>query len=248
MFSVARLASSAPRRRSRQRTLRSVEHSGTPGAATATREIMRVHVERASAFDRYLRGENSSAKIIVVGGGAAAGHRRLGAIHVRGSHGMLPDLCCYMCIEMARDTPGSPMPRPRDLGAGGGGAATATLTSGAYHAATTDSASLHDHELQQKMLKVTYDRCVIARGGSPATLKRDGGAGGGQEGRAKRRDHTSSSSPGFFLFISTLQAPTRCRGVGQIERLTFLLLREEIGESLFASGVQEKTKSRVLDR
>ncbi|XP_032690641.1 histone deacetylase 4 isoform X5 [Odontomachus brunneus] len=110
---------------------------------------MRVYVERASAFDRYPRGENPSAKI-VVGGGS----RHVGAIHVRGSpHGMLPDLC-YMCIDMARDTPGSPMPRPRDLGAGGGGAAAATLTSGAYHAATTDSASLHDHELQQKMLKL----------------------------------------------------------------------------------------------
>lgn len=125
---------------------------------------MRVYVERANAFDRYPRGENSSAKI--VGGGGVAGRHHVGAIHVRGgggSHGMLPDLCCYMCIEMARDTPGSPMPRPRDLGAGGGGAATATLTSGAYHAATTDSASLHDHELQQKMLKVTYDMMYRAR-------------------------------------------------------------------------------------
>jgi len=60
---------------------------------------------------------------------------------------------------MARDTPGSPMPRPRDLGAGGGGgAATATLTSGAYHAAATDTANMHGHALQQKILEVTYDR------------------------------------------------------------------------------------------
>jgi len=64
-----------------------------------------------------------------------------------------------MCIEMARDTPGSPMPRPRDLGAGsGGGAATATLTSGAYHAAAADAANMHgQHALQQKILEVTYD-------------------------------------------------------------------------------------------
>lgn len=118
---------------------------------------MRVYVERASAFDRYPRGENPSAKIAADGGG---GRHHVGAIHLRGSpHSMLPDLC-YMCIDMARDTPGSPMPRPRDLGAGGGGAAAATLTSGAYHAATTDSASLHDHELQQKMLKVTYGMCT----------------------------------------------------------------------------------------
>ncbi|KMR02735.1 histone deacetylase 4 [Lasius niger] len=69
---------------------------------------------------------------------------------------MLPDVCCcYMCVEMARDTPGSPMPRPRDLGAGGGGgAATATLTSGAYHAAAADTASLHGHALQQKILEL----------------------------------------------------------------------------------------------
>jgi len=68
-----------------------------------------------------------------------------------------------MYVEMARDTPGSPMPRPRDLGAGGGGgAATVTLTSGAYHAAAaaaaTDTASLHGNALQQKILEVTYDR------------------------------------------------------------------------------------------
>ncbi|XP_072745235.1 histone deacetylase 5 isoform X5 [Anoplolepis gracilipes] len=56
--------------------------------------------------------------------------------------------------EMARDTPSSPMPRPRDLGAGGGGgAATATLTSGAYHAAATDTANLHGHALQQRILE-----------------------------------------------------------------------------------------------
>ncbi|XP_029171772.1 LOW QUALITY PROTEIN: histone deacetylase 9 [Nylanderia fulva] len=57
--------------------------------------------------------------------------------------------------EMARDTPGSPMPRPRDLGAGnGGGTATATLTSGAYHAAAADTASLHGHALQQRILQL----------------------------------------------------------------------------------------------
>ncbi|XP_071630350.1 histone deacetylase 4 isoform X6 [Temnothorax longispinosus] len=57
--------------------------------------------------------------------------------------------------EMARDTPGSPMPRPRDLGAGGGGgAATATLTSGAYHAAAADTANMHGHALQQKILEL----------------------------------------------------------------------------------------------
>ncbi|XP_039304510.1 histone deacetylase 5 isoform X7 [Solenopsis invicta] len=59
--------------------------------------------------------------------------------------------------EMARDTPGSPIPRPRDLGAGGGGAAaTATLTSGAYHAApTVDTANMHgQHALQQKILEL----------------------------------------------------------------------------------------------
>ncbi|XP_025162171.1 histone deacetylase 5 isoform X9 [Harpegnathos saltator] len=114
---------------------------------------MRVYVERASAFDRYPRGESSSAKIVVGdGGGGGGAGRHVETIHVQGGRRhdiLLPDLCCYMCIEMARDTPGS---RPRDLGAGGGGAATATLTSGAYHA--DSAASLHDHELQQKMLKL----------------------------------------------------------------------------------------------
>ncbi|XP_011701273.1 PREDICTED: histone deacetylase 4 isoform X7 [Wasmannia auropunctata] len=59
--------------------------------------------------------------------------------------------------EMARDTPGSPMPRPRDLGAGGGGgAAAATLTSGAYHAAAADTANMHGQHaaLQQKILEL----------------------------------------------------------------------------------------------
>lgn len=74
--------------------------------------------------------------------------------------GILLDVyCCYMYIEMARDTPGSPMPRPRDLGAGGGGsAATATLTSGTYHTAAADTTNMHgQHALQQKILEVTYD-------------------------------------------------------------------------------------------
>lgn len=117
---------------------------------------MRVHVERASAFERYLRAENSGAKIV----GGHHYHRTIAQRHhAGGAHGgILPDMCCcYMCIEMARDTPGSPMPRPRDLGTGGGGgAATATLTSGAYHAAAIDT-SQHDHALQQKILEVTYD-------------------------------------------------------------------------------------------
>ncbi|XP_018353431.1 PREDICTED: histone deacetylase 4 isoform X6 [Trachymyrmex septentrionalis] len=57
--------------------------------------------------------------------------------------------------EMARDTPGSPMPRPRDLGAGGGGsAATAILTSGTYHTAAADTTNMHGHALQQKILEL----------------------------------------------------------------------------------------------
>lgn len=108
-------------------------------------------MQRANAFDRYPRAESSSVKII------GARHGTIGRQH----EGMLSDVycCCYMCVEMARDTPGSPMPRPRDLGAGGGGgAATATLTSGAYHAAAAETANMHGHALQQKILEVTYDR------------------------------------------------------------------------------------------
>lgn len=114
---------------------------------------MKVYVERASAFDRYPRAGSSNVKL------AGDHHHRHGTIvhrHATIRENMLPDVCCcyYMCVEMARDTPGSPMPRPRDLGAGGGGgAATATLTSGAYHAAATDTASLHGHALQQKILE-----------------------------------------------------------------------------------------------
>ncbi|XP_011874063.1 PREDICTED: histone deacetylase 4 isoform X3 [Vollenhovia emeryi] len=117
---------------------------------------MRVYAQRASAFDRYPRAESSGVKII-------GAHQHHGTIdHQRhgggGAHrGMLSDVycCCYMCVEMARDTPGSPMPRPRDLGAGGGGgAATATLTSGAYHAAATEPGVLHNHALQQKLLEL----------------------------------------------------------------------------------------------
>lgn len=116
---------------------------------------MKVYVEQASAFDRYPRAESSSVKL------AGGHHRRHGTLVHRNAiahESMLSDVCCYyMCVEMARDTPGSPMPRPRDLGAGGGGgAATATLTSGAYHAAAADTASLHGHALQQKILEVTY--------------------------------------------------------------------------------------------
>lgn len=126
---------------------------------------MRVYVQRANAFDRYPRADSSSVKII--------GHHHHGTIvHEDGGgagstrRGILSDVycCCYMCVEMARDTPGSPMPRPRDLGAGGGGgAATATLTSGAYHAAAADTANMHGHALQQKILEVTYDRLPCMR-------------------------------------------------------------------------------------
>ncbi|EFN68742.1 Histone deacetylase 4 [Camponotus floridanus] len=108
---------------------------------------MKVYVERASAFDRYSRAGSSKVKLV-----GDIHHR-----HATAHESMLPNVCCcyYMCVEMARDTPGSPMPRPRNLGAGGGGgAATATLTSGAYHAAATDTANLHDHALQQKMLEL----------------------------------------------------------------------------------------------
>lgn len=125
---------------------------------------MRVYMQRTNAFDRYPRAESSSVKII----GAHQHHGTI--IHQHGSDSggthrdMLSDMycCCYMCIEMARDTPGSPMPRPRDLDAsGGGGAATATLTSGAYHAAAVDNANMHgQHVLQQKILEVTYDRRI----------------------------------------------------------------------------------------
>jgi len=116
---------------------------------------MKVYVERASAFDRYSRAGSSNVKLV-----GDIHHR-----HATAHESMLPNVCCcyYMCVEMARDTPGSPMPRPRNLGAGGGGgAATATLTSGAYHAAATDTANLHDHALQQKMLEVMYS-CIYVR-------------------------------------------------------------------------------------
>jgi len=109
-------------------------------------------MQRANAFDRYLRAESLNVKLI-----SAHHHRTIVQPGTR--QGMLSDVycCCYMCIEMARDTPGSPIPRPRDLGAGsGGGAATATLTSGAYHAAAADAANMHGHALQQKILEVTY--------------------------------------------------------------------------------------------
>lgn len=119
------------------------------------RNTMKVYVERTSAFDRYSRAGSSNVKLV-----GDIHHR-----HATAHESMLPNGCCcyYMCVEMARDTPGSPMPRPRNLGAGGGGgAATATLTSGAYHAAATDTANLHDHALQQKMLEVMYS-CIYVR-------------------------------------------------------------------------------------
>lgn len=66
---------------------------------------------------------------------------------------------CFVCVDMARDTPGSPMSRSaRDQLAAA--AATATLTSGAYHvtAATEHAAAaavaLHGNALQQKILEV----------------------------------------------------------------------------------------------
>lgn len=123
---------------------------------------MKVYVERTSAFDRYSRAGSSNAKLV---GDIHHRHGTTVHCHATARESMLPNVCCcyYMCVEMARDTPGSPMPRPRDLGAGGGGgAATATLTSGAYHAAATDAASLHGHALQQKILEVTY-LCICVR-------------------------------------------------------------------------------------
>lgn len=62
----------------------------------------------------------------------------------------LPDMC-IVCVDMARETPGSPMSRPRDLATGG---AKATLTSGAYHATSNDPLPLHGHALQQEILEV----------------------------------------------------------------------------------------------
>lgn len=56
----------------------------------------------------------------------------------------------YMFVDMARDTPGSPISRSRDLGAGG---ATATLTSSTYHTSSSE-ATLHERALQQKILEV----------------------------------------------------------------------------------------------
>ncbi|XP_072745227.1 histone deacetylase 9 isoform X2 [Anoplolepis gracilipes] len=115
---------------------------------------MKIYMERASAFERYPRAESSSVKL------AGDHHYHHGSSvhrHAITHESMLSDVCCcyYMCVEMARDTPSSPMPRPRDLGAGGGGgAATATLTSGAYHAAATDTANLHGHALQQRILEL----------------------------------------------------------------------------------------------
>ncbi|XP_046467928.1 histone deacetylase 4 isoform X6 [Neodiprion pinetum] len=54
--------------------------------------------------------------------------------------------------DMARDTPGAPMSRPRDLASAG--TTTTTVTSGAFHAAAPDSAALHGHALQQKILQL----------------------------------------------------------------------------------------------
>ncbi|XP_033221341.1 histone deacetylase 4 isoform X4 [Belonocnema kinseyi] len=65
-------------------------------------------------------------------------------------HSCLPKTF-YMCVDMARDTPGSPISRPRDLGTGG---ATATLTSSTYHTSSTDPTTLHERALQQKILEL----------------------------------------------------------------------------------------------
>lgn len=64
----------------------------------------------------------------------------------------LPDMC-IVCVDMARDTPGAPMSRPRDLASAG---TTTTVTSGAFHAAGADSAAIHGHALQQKILQVMW--------------------------------------------------------------------------------------------
>lgn len=68
---------------------------------------------------------------------------------------LLPSVC-FVCVDMARDTPGSPMSRSavrEQLQAAG--AAAATLTSGAYHAAAEHAAvTLHGNALQQKILEV----------------------------------------------------------------------------------------------
>lgn len=97
---------------------------------------MKVSSEHGSAFSPY-----GSAKNV-----HASGARR--PLFV--SPSSLPKMC-LVCVDMARDTPGSPMSRPRDLGVVG---ATATLTSGAYHAAATDPTALHGRAFQQKILEV----------------------------------------------------------------------------------------------
>lgn len=91
---------------------------------------MEVSVDHASAFSPYTSGSVRNSSLYLAPN--------------------LPDMC-YVCVDMARDMPGSPMSRPRDLAVGG---ATATLTSGAYHASATDPATMHGHALQQKILEV----------------------------------------------------------------------------------------------
>lgn len=91
---------------------------------------MKVSVDHGSAFSPYNSKTVRASPVYIAPG--------------------LPDMC-IVCVDMARDTPGSPMSRPRDLAAGG---ATATLTSGAYHVSTADPQNLHNHALQQKILEV----------------------------------------------------------------------------------------------
>ncbi|XP_032456631.1 histone deacetylase 4 isoform X4 [Nasonia vitripennis] len=63
-------------------------------------------------------------------------------------------LMCFVCVDMARDTPGSPMSRSAVREQLAAGAAAATLTSGAYHAAAEHAAvTLHGNALQQKILE-----------------------------------------------------------------------------------------------
>jgi hypothetical protein len=68
---------------------------------------------------------------------------------------------CFVCVDMARDTPGSPMSRSAREQLAAAAGATATLTSGAYHAAehaaAAAAAALHGNALQQKILEVMYD-------------------------------------------------------------------------------------------
>ena len=104
---------------------------------------MRVSLEHASAFSPYRP---------VIPTLSTSAQRDAGINNNASS--LLTDLC-FVCVDMARDTPGSPMSRSaREQLAG----ATATLTSGAYHVAAATAAAaehaLHGNALQQKILEV----------------------------------------------------------------------------------------------